>query len=247
MRRGVLPYLPLALFACAALGPPHGAHAAGRAPMKASPELSLLRLIGQDALDQPLLPQPGDIWADVLPTQHAIPPAPAPASAHRAESRTVVEPSVPHPAARARLQPAAGDDGMQGKAAGHEAAAARGEAASPVVAVTQSRAKEPAKPPAGDDAVRARARLDTGDRPTVQLAAAASAARAVAAWGRLRHDAPGLTDGHEPAVSSAEVNGREVWRLRAGGFADLAAARAFCSGIRVAKADCWVVPATAMR
>ena len=66
-------------------------------------------------------------------------------------------------------------------------------------------------------------------------------------WRRLRRDAPQLTDGHNPTIMSADVNGRHVWRLRADGFEDIAAARAFCIGIRTANADCWVVPAYAIR
>lgn len=79
----------------------------------------------------------------------------------------------------------------------------------------------------------------------VQLAAAQSAQRAEAEWRRLRQDAPKLTDGHQPAVSAAEVNGHQVWRLRTAGFADVAEASAFCTGIRAVNADCWVVPPSA--
>jgi len=41
------------------------------------------------------------------------------------------------------------------------------------------------------------------------------------------------------------VNGQHVWRLRAAGFADVAEASAFCTGIRAVKANCWVVPPSA--
>ena len=88
---------------------------------------------------------------------------------------------------------------------------------------------------------------DAGDHPMVQLAALSDAQQAVAAWRRLRREAPKLTDGHNPEIVSADVNGRHVWRLRAGGFDDIAAATAFCTGIRTANADCWVVPASAIR
>jgi hypothetical protein len=82
-------------------------------------------------------------------------------------------------------------------------------------------------------------------RLMVQLAAADSAQSAEAEWRRLRQHAPTLTDGHKPAVIEAKVNGQHVWRLRAAGFADLAAASAFCSGIRAVQANCWVVPPSA--
>jgi hypothetical protein len=61
----------------------------------------------------------------------------------------------------------------------------------------------------------------------------------------LRQHAPRLTDGHQPAVIEAEVNGHQVWRLRTAGFADMAEASAFCSDIRAEKSDCWVVPPSA--
>jgi hypothetical protein len=82
-------------------------------------------------------------------------------------------------------------------------------------------------------------------RLMVQLAAADSAQSAEAEWRRLRQHAPTLTDGHKPAVIEAKVNGQHVWRLRAAGFADLAEASAFCSGIRAVQANCWVVPPSA--
>ena len=81
--------------------------------------------------------------------------------------------------------------------------------------------------------------------PMVQLAAAGSEQRAEAEWRRLRQQVRTLTEGHLPAVSEADVNGQHVWRLRAAGFADVAEASAFCAGIRAAKANCWVVPASA--
>lgn len=40
----------------------------------------LRRVLGQDALDQPLLPQPGDVWADVLPPAQLGPSVVPPAS-----------------------------------------------------------------------------------------------------------------------------------------------------------------------
>jgi hypothetical protein len=59
-------------------------------PVAAAPPQPILHhLLGQDAATQPLLPQPGDIWADVLPPPVAAPagvprPAAAPAAPTRA-------------------------------------------------------------------------------------------------------------------------------------------------------------------
>jgi hypothetical protein len=82
-------------------------------------------------------------------------------------------------------------------------------------------------------------------RLMVQLTAAGSEERADAEWRRLRREARELTEGHPPAISEADVNGQHVWRLRAAGFADVAEASAFCTGIRAVKANCWVVPPSA--
>ena len=149
----------------------------------------LRRLMADGAMNRPLLPQPGNIWADTV---------------------------------RGQAPPAAPQKPMTG---GH-AAPRPAIAAAPLVAAPVG--VEPA--PAG--------------RLQVQLAAADTAQGAVAAWRRLRQRAPALTDGHDPAIVQAEVKGRQVWRLRTGGFPDVAAASAFCAGIRAAKADCWVVAAS---
>ncbi|HEY1933222.1 MAG TPA: SPOR domain-containing protein [Acetobacteraceae bacterium] len=76
---------------------------------------------------------------------------------------------------------------------------------------------------------------------TVQLAAAGTAQNAVQAWQALQKRLPRLVRGHPPEVSSADVNGRMVWRLRTRGFATIAEADSFCARVRAAKSNCWVV------
>jgi hypothetical protein len=199
------------LSGCIGFARPQEKPASGRGPLVADSE-TVRRLMGQAVLDRPLLPQPGDIWADVLP---AAEPGPADAT------------------------PTAGQGGHRSVVA---AAPSAGVPRLPPPVVVAA-APEAGVPPAVAATTKA---APPGDfRLMVQLAAAGSAQRAVAEWQRLRQHAPKLTDGHLPAVSEAEVNGQHVWRLRAAGFADVAEASAFCSGIRAVKASCWVVPPSA--
>ena len=70
----------------------------------------------------------------------------------------------------------------------------------------------------------------------VQLGALASEQAAKTEWERLSRRVPGLLNGRQPTIARAEVDGRTVYRLRAGGFADMAAASEFCAQLR-AKGD----------
>ncbi len=225
MWRKVLLTLCLALSGCTGFQSAREAPGSGRLPPVVAADSTIMRrLMGQDVLDQPLLPQPGDIWADVLPAARSGPPAATPASGqslHRPVVAAASRAGLPRPATPAI-------------AAAEPAAALR-----PAAALPRAAALPPAVPTV------AKAVPPTGFRLVVQLAASRSPQRAEAEWHRLRQQARKLTDGHLPAVSEAEVNGQHVWRLRAAGFADVAEASAFCTGIRAVKADCWVVPPSA--
>jgi len=63
----------------------------------------------------------------------------------------------------------------------------------------------------------------------VQLAAVADEPGALAVWNALTAKLPQLFAGRSPEIVPAVVNGQSVWRLRLGGFADAAAAKAFCA------------------
>lgn len=74
----------------------------------------------------------------------------------------------------------------------------------------------------------------------VQLAALASRQGAQTEWQRLSKRLPGLLDGHQPVIEQAAVDGKTMFRLRTGGFADMAAATAFCGHVRAKGAGCSV-------
>lgn len=286
MRHHALLCLCLTLSGCGGIENWREAAAFGREPPEVAADGPVMRrLMGQDALDQPLLPQPGNIWADVLPAVQPDPPSAASAGYH-GEHRPA-EASPPGAGAPRPVRPAtaAADPAVTGPAA--PALAAVVPLADPLPPTAPASAAGPASPasaslagnfsPAetvaavgvgvastGTGVASARSEVAAAGagtasagttvatavpraafRPEVQLAAAQSAQSAEAEWRRLRRDAPTLTEGRLPAVREAEVNGRHVWRLRAAGFADVAEASAFCTGIRVAKAECWVVPGSA--
>jgi hypothetical protein len=74
----------------------------------------------------------------------------------------------------------------------------------------------------------------------VQLAAFESAQAAQQDWGKMAQKMPKFFDGHVPVVERAQLAGRVVYRLRTGGFADVAAATAFCDEVRAKGGDCSV-------
>ena len=244
MLRGVLLPLCLALCGCGWFGGPGDEpDVGGSRPAVAMDGTTMHRLLGQDALDKPLLPQPGDIWADVLPHEQ---PGPAGAAAPNSQSLHRPAPQVAS-SVRSGLPIAPLVAAEPPTAAIPTTAATSPAAAHPPEAALHPKTAVPlaaGRPPVV--LVTAKAAPRPAPHPLVQLTAAHSAQDAEAEWRRLRQRATKLTDGHLPALSEAEVNGQHVWRLRASGFTDTAEASAFCSGIRAVKADCWVVPPPAL-
>jgi hypothetical protein len=49
---------------------------------------------------------------------------------------------------------------------------------------------------------------------------------------------PDLFGQRQPALSKIERNGHTLWRLRTGGFSDVAQATAFCERVRAKGAGC---------
>jgi cell division septation protein DedD len=75
----------------------------------------------------------------------------------------------------------------------------------------------------------------------VQLAAVDSEDAAQSEWQRLAKRMPDLLGDRRPVVQRADRDGRAVWRVRTGGFADIADATAFCARLRAKGAACSIV------
>ena len=74
----------------------------------------------------------------------------------------------------------------------------------------------------------------------VQIAALGSEEAARAEWQRLSRTLPDLFGNRQPAVSKIERDGHVLWRLRTGGFSDIAQATAFCERVRAKRSGCSV-------
>jgi SPOR domain len=72
----------------------------------------------------------------------------------------------------------------------------------------------------------------------VQLAALDSAQAAMAEWDRLSKRLPELFRPHHPEVQRTDRDGKTFFRLRTGGFTDIASATAFCAQLRSKGAGC---------
>lgn len=203
MRRTGVAWLCVALAGCASHPRWRDPGPAEIAPPPVEHSLTMQRLLDQTATAAPLHPEPGDIWAGILPK--------GPAEA---------------------LTPF-----TSGEGASHAGATAR----QPAVATVSV-----AHGAAAAAGIAPRARPAPGPA-MVQLAAADTAQHAVLAWKKLQQRLPALVHGVAPQISSAEVNGQMVWRLRASGFATTTAAHAFCASVRAARSDCWVVAAVERR
>ncbi len=74
----------------------------------------------------------------------------------------------------------------------------------------------------------------------VQLASIGSEAGAQEVWNILQQKMPDLLGHRNADIVPAVVGGLAVWRVRVGGFADLAVARGFCASVQARGAACTV-------
>jgi hypothetical protein len=108
--------------------------------------------------------------------------------------------------------------------------------APPAPAPVTAAVKPPVAPPPAHVAAAEHA---AGGRGTlVQLAALSSEESAKTEWERLSKRMPDLLGRKQPAVSKIERDGKTYWRLRTGGFADIAQATAFCEQVRAKGNGC---------
>ncbi|GAC1343477.1 MAG: hypothetical protein NVSMB18_19380 [Acetobacteraceae bacterium] len=167
--------------------------------------------------------------------------APAP-QALRAQMK---QPSAPGPDA-ASVAPAAGTGpAVVASAPAMPVPAGAGTAVSPLPDTpTRGAARMAAPTPAAPattasatTALAASARAATGAMQ-VQLAAMGSEAAAQAEWQRLAKQMPDLLGTRHPVVLRAERDGKTIWRVRTGGFADVADATGFCGRVRAKGGAC---------
>jgi hypothetical protein len=214
--------LSLVLAACSLTHNFAGEPAAAPHTPPPSDSETMRRVTGRAAMDAPLLPEPGNVWAGILR------PVPAPGEAPGSDAARAAPAAAPS-AGRA----------VAAKPAGMRPAKSTRPASATVAAVT-----EPARPALAQPAAPRRA-AQAKAAPAVQIAASPSARGAEAAWQHLRQLLPQVLGDHHPTVSAAEVDGHQVWRLRTGGFTTVAQASAFCASLHQAKSDCWVVASQA--
>ena len=74
----------------------------------------------------------------------------------------------------------------------------------------------------------------------VQLAAVDSETAAQAEWQRLTKKMPDLLGDRRPTIQKAERDGKSIWRIRTGGFADIAEATGFCAKLRAKGGGCTI-------
>ena len=111
--------------------------------------------------------------------------------------------------------------------------------ASTVPATANPAAEKPAAPADKRAAASAPDRAAPAAKAAlVQLAAVTSEEAARSEWQRLEKRMPDLFSHRQPAFSKTERSGHTLWRVRTGGFSDVAQATAFCDRVRAKGASC---------
>ena len=143
---------------------------------------------------------------------------------------------------------------MGGQAGASQAMAPAAEAPAPLALRAQLQPPAPVAPaappsasflpdtprPARAAAPAARPVVAATSSTLVQLAAVESEQGAQAEWQRLAKRIPDLLGDKRPVVQRAERDGKPVWRVRTGGFTDMADATSFCARLRAKGAPCTI-------
>lgn len=118
----------------------------------------------------------------------------------------------------------------------------QGAPPAPGAAAPAPEAAPPAPAPAPAEPAAARPAPAPNGRVRVQLGALTSEEAARGEWDRLARRHPDLLGAFRPQVVRFEREGQAtLYRLRTGGFADVAAAREFCEQVRARDVPCIVV------
>lgn len=110
--------------------------------------------------------------------------------------------------------------------------------AAPVAAPAAPAAPAVVAAPAAPAAPAAVARPAAAGGTVVQLAAVESESAAQAEWQRLARRMPELLGDRRPLVQRTDRDGKAFWRVRTGGFADIADATGFCAKVRAKGGGC---------
>ena len=173
------------------------------------------------------------------------------AAAKPAEAKPAPAPTKPATTVAAAKPPA----GVVGttKAAALPVVGGSAKTTAPTQAVTPAPAKAvapPATPPAAAPAdaplqlavaAPAAPAFSSGGKFAVQIAAPATESGAQAEWAKAAKKAPELFGSAERIIVQAEVNGKSVYRVRAGAFATAADADGFCNAFKAKGGACYRV------
>jgi hypothetical protein len=114
--------------------------------------------------------------------------------------------------------------------------------ASPPIDLPKPTAVAPAPAPAAVQTAAFKPAFAAGGSYLVQIAAPSTEASAIAEWDKRAKAMPEFFSAAERFIVQADVNGKTVYRLRAGPFASKADADAFCSAFKAKGGNCF--PAT---
>lgn len=174
----------------------------------------------------PEVPDPQALRAPPPPAAPAVPaPAPSAPAAGLAPTAQAQGAALPLPLPPAVVPPAPTMQPVQASSAPSRPA--------PVAVAT----RQPEHPPVAAGPAES-AGVAGGSK--VQLAALSTEQAARLEWRDLSRRIPGLLAGRQPMFTRVEHAGHVFWRVRTGGFADQAAARAFCQRVRAKGLACSV-------